>query len=32
MNLFELIIDDELTDGIFAMSLVSDPAIEAHGS
>ena len=31
MNLFELIIDDELTDGIFAMSLVSDPAIEAHG-
>ena len=31
MNLFELIIDDEITDGIFAMSLVSDPAIEAHG-
>ena len=31
MKLFELIIKDEDIDGIFAMSFVSDPAIEEHG-
>lgn len=31
MKLFELIIEDENVDGVFAMSFVSDPAIEEHG-
>ena len=31
MKLFELIIEDEDIDGVFAMSFVSDPAIEEHG-
>lgn len=31
MKLFELIIEDEELDGVFAMSFVSDPAIESHG-
>jgi hypothetical protein len=31
MKLFELTIDDENVDGIFAISMVSDPAIEAFG-
>ena len=31
MKLFELIIEDEELDGVFAMSFVSDPAIEEHG-
>jgi len=31
MKLFELIIEDEELDGVFAMSFVSEPAIEAHG-
>ena len=31
MKLFELILQDEEIDGVFAMSFVSDPAIEEHG-
>ena len=31
MKLFELIIEDENVDGVFALSFVSDPAIEEHG-
>lgn len=32
MKLFELIVDDEKVDEIFALSFVSDPAIEVHGT
>ena len=32
MKLYELIIEDETTDGIFAISMVDDPAIQAWGT
>ena len=32
MKLFELTIDDENEDGVFALSFVSDPAIELYGT
>lgn len=31
MRLFELIVADEEQDGVFALSLVDEPAIESHG-
>jgi len=31
MRLFELIIEDPTQDGVFALSLVDEPAIESHG-
>lgn len=32
MKLFELIVEDEFTDEVFALSFVSEPAIEVHGT